>query len=194
MREIVIRALVFVFLGTVFGASFVGTVDAESIVLTEEAAFNTSGGPFDSGLVVAETSNSSPIPGTITIDQYEYANLTSGSIVQYIDGSYANEGFNGIIIYSDQSDPIFTSVTLTSQNAYYGNPFYPGPFTAADVTFNDHEIALNFSDISVIGTFSLSFTTASVVPEPSSIVLTILGGLGGLLASRAREWFRIPAK
>ncbi len=176
-------------LATIVLAVFVafGNETRADLTLTEEQAFNPTGGPFSSGLVILETSNSSSGPGTLTINPDIYANVTTSTISQYIDGSFSYEPFNGIIIDSAATDPIFTSVTVTGISASYGNPNYPGPFTASDVTFNDHEIALNYQGISLVGTVSLSFTTATVIPEPSSIILSgIAAGLAGLVVASSR--------
>jgi hypothetical protein len=122
-------------------------------------AFNTSGGPFDPGTVFT-ISGSTTVPGTLVqVPIYSFATFTDSSITQVVNVSFNTFPFNGYLYESEASAPIFTGVTLVSSTA--------AGFTAADISFNAHEVALNFSGLSTVGTVDLDFTTAAV-PEPSS--------------------------
>jgi hypothetical protein len=139
-------------------------------------AFNETGGPFDSGAVFTPT-GSTTVPGTISgLDIDQSATFAADSFQMSLGSgtNFAPISFVGYIFETEASAPAFTGVTILSATNIWSATTLVPDFTAADVSFNAHEVALNFSGLFAAGPGSvdIGFTT---VPEPPSIITGLIG-------------------
>jgi PEP-CTERM motif len=152
----------------------VGQVKA-GLIISEEGAVNLTGGPFDPGLNVFFGPMSTPVPGTITLVYGWVATVGSSSIDQYLlDSGFGSVPFNGVIFSTPPDEPAFTSVTLESTSGDFSQ------FTASDITFNAHAVALNYAGLPPsgeggTGDVVFNYYTTATQPTPEPATLTMLG-------------------
>ena len=140
-------------------------------------AFDETGGPFDSGAIFTPN-GSTTVPGTITdLAPALAATFTADSFQLFLSSgtNIAPIPFVGFIFESEASAPAFTGVTLLSASNIWSSTTLSPDFTAANLSFNAHEVAVNFSGLFAAGPGSVDIGFTTAVPEPSSIIMGLIG-------------------